>query len=128
MLLWAQNCVLHTKDTQMIRDFLPWAFLGLMFSREQRKHDTTATPCVEARGAATGHSGDNLEQTEETRHLFFPFQTKVKMPYFFKVSSRSCSREAFITNTRTRGTADTWPPQTWAKLTLLPENIQLPRV
>ena len=106
--MWAQNCVLHTKDTRMTRDFLPWAFLELMFSREQRKHDMTATPRMEAqgaatprvgvRGAATGRSGDNREQTKETRPLFFPFQTKVEMPYFFQVSSRSCSREAFITN------------------------------
>ena len=57
--MWAQNYELHTKGTQMIRDFLPWAFLELMFSREQRKHDTTATLRLEARGAATGHSGQS---------------------------------------------------------------------
>ena len=92
----------HTNDKGLSALGLPGAHV--FTGAEKTWHDShtargsAATPRMGVRGAATGRSGDNREQTEEMRPLFFPFQTKVEMPYFFQVSSRSCSREAFITN------------------------------
>ena len=90
--MWAQNCVLHTKDTRMTRDFLPWAFLELMFSREQRKHDMTATPRVEARphrawgcGVQPRDARGTIVSRPKRRGLCsFPFKLKLRCLIFSK--------------------------------------------
>ena len=79
--MWAQNCVLHTKDTQMIRDFLPWAFLELMFSQEQR-HDSH----IVRGGAGCSHGTPGGESWADRRRgiCSFPFKLKWRRLIFSK--------------------------------------------